>query len=123
MIAADDIDNGFAAERSSRIASVEVRGEMVVYQEETETIHVLSPSATIVWVRIDGSRDVRSVALQLADEFGVAPTVMVRQVCDTIREFGRQGLLEGVAADQEVIEQIRRDLQRSTQAGREVRNG
>ena len=122
MTSADDIEVSFVPRRSSAIASVDVEGETVIFQTSAETIHVLNPSASAVWTIIDGATDVETLALDLSDAFGVPPAVMLEQVHEIICEFGRQGLLDGVLADEQTVEQIRLDLLRSTEIGSEIRD-
>jgi hypothetical protein len=117
---ADEIDDSFVPARAREVAAAEVEGETVIYHKLSETIHVLNPSATVVWGTLDGQQEVRTVALRLAQAYGVDEQEMVGQVTGIIREFGRQGLLEGVVADQDVVREIRLDLLRSVEVGGEV---
>lgn len=120
MIRADGIDADFVARRIPSVASVEIEGEIVLYQTAAETIHVLNPSASVVWKMLDGIEDVEAVSRRLAEEFEIELVLMLEQVSDVIRDFARQGLLADVEPDEDVIEQIRLDLLRSHEVGTEI---
>ena len=121
MTTADHIDTAFVPRRTSELAPVEIEGEIVAYQTAAGTIHVLNPSASLVWKMIDGTTDISCLASELSEAFDVAPEVMEQQVRSIVQEFGRQGLLEDVVADKETLRVTRLDLLRSTELGSEVR--
>jgi hypothetical protein len=89
---------------SASVVAVELDGEAVLYDEEANTVHVLSPTATIVWNLLDSRSDVGSLSNDLAWAYGVEPERMQADVLAAVREFGRKGLLQGVEADPAVIE-------------------
>ena len=53
--APDDIDESFVPVPRSTVATAELDGEAVIFSEETQNMHVLNPTATIVWACFDGS--------------------------------------------------------------------
>ncbi|MBW3578455.1 MAG: PqqD family protein [Actinobacteria bacterium] len=81
------------------LTSVELDGETVIYDEHRRTLHTLNPTATIVWTCLDGTISLAELAVELAEAFSVEPAVVLNDLLDLARELGRQGLLEGVAAD------------------------
>jgi hypothetical protein len=93
----------FVPRASGAVVGVELDGEAVLYHEVANTIHVLSPTATIVWNLLDGEHDVASVVSELAEVFEVPPERMLEDVLAAVRAFGGQGLLEGIEADAEVV--------------------
>jgi plasmid maintenance system antidote protein VapI len=113
------IDESYRGCRAASIVSVEIEGETVIYHDFARTIHVLNRSATEVWNSLDGVTEVRDVAVRLAKFYEVDETLMMRQVVDIVLEFGRQGLLDGVAPDPDTVQEIRLDLLRSS----ELRHG
>jgi hypothetical protein len=99
----DEIGPTFVAGAKVAVVGVELDGEAVLYHEVANTIHVLSPTATIVWNLLDGESDVASIVADLAEVFQVPSEQMLEDVLTAVRAFGRQGLLEGVEADADVI--------------------
>jgi hypothetical protein len=85
------------------VVGVELDGEAVLYHEVANTIHVLSPTATIVWKLLDGEHDVASIVGDLAEVFEVPQERMLEDVLAAVRAFGGKGLLEGIEADAEVV--------------------
>jgi len=122
VIEADQIDEAFVATCTTQAVAVAVEGESVIYHKALETIHVLNPPAAVVWWALDGERDIRTIALQLAEAFSIDPQTMIGQVSGIIREFGSQGLLEGVAADAEKIQDMRLDILRGAEGVDEARD-
>jgi hypothetical protein len=106
MNRAESIDLGSVPVRAQHIASVEVDGEEVLYHETVGTVHVLSPSATLIWRCLDGVSTLDAVSRDLAEVFGVEQAVIGEDVVTTVRELGRQGLLEGVEPDEESLEAV-----------------
>jgi hypothetical protein len=117
MIDANEIGCTFAGRRVVPVASVHVAGETVIYHETARTIHVLNPSASLVWNLLDGEASIADLALRLSDTFGVDELVMKDQILDIVRQFGQQGLLDDVAPDENTVQEIRLDLLRSSELG------
>jgi hypothetical protein len=98
-----DIEATFVPIRATEVAGVELDGEAVLYHEVANTVHVLSPTATVVWKLLDGSSDIAAIVADLAAAFAVSHDRMLDDVLSGIREFGRQGLLEGVDPDPDTV--------------------
>jgi Coenzyme PQQ synthesis protein D (PqqD) len=49
----------------------EVEDGLIVYEESTERVHHLNPTAAIVFQLCDGSRDATEIAWDVADLFGL----------------------------------------------------
>jgi hypothetical protein len=103
MIEAEAIDGAFVPEAHPAVAGVELDGEAVLYHEVDNTVHVLSPTATIVWNLLDGVSPVAEIVTDLAAVFEVSEERMLEDVLQALREFGRQGLLEGVEHDPDTV--------------------
>ena len=56
---------------ASWVATVELDGEAVLYDERAGTLHHLDPVATVVWARFDGLVTLDTLARELSDAFGV----------------------------------------------------
>lgn len=103
MIPPDDIGSCHAPGPASAIIGVELDSEAVLYHEDLNTVHLLNPTATIIWNSLDGETDLASLTAYLADAFSADLDVVMADVIAVVREFGRQGLLLGVEPDQEAI--------------------
>ena len=82
------------------VAGVELDGEAVLYDEEQDMLHLLNPTATVVWSCLDGETTLAELADDLADAFEMPVDVIVAELVDLVRQFGQQGLLEGVVGDE-----------------------
>jgi hypothetical protein len=67
---ARSIDADLVPAVPATIASVEVDGEAVVYDERRQSVHVLNPTAMLVWTGIDGRTSLGQIAEELASLFG-----------------------------------------------------
>jgi hypothetical protein len=54
---------------NSGLVWVEIDGEVVVYKEAGESIHLLNWEAAPIWHRIDGASSVPDIARELADMY------------------------------------------------------
>lgn len=82
-----------AKRRADEVAAVELDGEIVLYDERTQTVHHLNPQATIVWKLCDGSSTVDELACALADAADADPAVVSRDVRGVIDELVAAGLV------------------------------
>jgi hypothetical protein len=92
----DQIDLAYAPTAREAITGVELDGESVLYDESTQAMHVLNPTATVVWACCDGSATVDELVGELAEAYGVERSVLEHDVLELVRQFGHQGLLAGV---------------------------
>ena len=103
LLAPESIDGTFAPTHHPAVVSVELDGEAVLYHQEANTVHVLSVTATIIWRFLDGSNELDGLCGDLAAVFSIDLEQMRGDVLEAVREFGRQGLLQDVAADPDVV--------------------
>lgn len=103
VIRGDAIDASFAPRRRPNVAAVELDGEAVLYDEDSGAMHLLDPIATIVWKCFDGSANLEDLSFELAAAFDADEDVILADVLALARQLGRQGLLEGVEPDPEVV--------------------
>jgi len=76
------------------LAVVEIDGEAVVYDERTNDIHHLNPTAAIVFSLCDGSATVKEFSADIASAFNAPLDEVDRQVRALVREFRKNGLFE-----------------------------
>jgi hypothetical protein len=75
------------------IAWAEVDGETVLYDEVQKKVHVLSPTATLVWSGIDGRTSLQQIARDLSQSFGEALPVVRSDVLELARDLMERGLI------------------------------
>jgi hypothetical protein len=95
-IGAESIGLDFVPRSRETVASVELDGEAVLYDEETGEAHVLSPTATVVWFCCDGGGTIEEISKDIAEAFATDPGAVREDVLRVVREFGGLGLLDGV---------------------------
>lgn len=92
----DAIDGGFVARPRATVASVELDGEVVLYDEVTEGMHVLNPTAATVWSCFDGRSSLDDIARELSALYETDAETVRAAVVDVARDMGRLSLLQGV---------------------------
>jgi len=103
MLQADDIDMTFVGRVRPDVAAEILDGEAVLYHEGNNTVHMLSPTATILWECLDGAVDLDTLVGELSAAYQVDREQMLRDVVAAVQDFGRRGLLVGVRADADVV--------------------
>ena len=78
----------------SDLTVVELDGEAVVYDGRTATLHHLNAAATLVFLSLDGTVGVKTLAGELAESTGVPAEELEQQVGDVVSTFEEAGLLE-----------------------------
>ena len=73
-----------------------VDDEKVILDRDGEHIHQLNATASFVWDRCDGTREVSEIAQDLADAFGVTPELTLKDVSEIVLKFDQLGLLTEV---------------------------
>lgn len=63
------------------------------YDAEFDVLHVLSPTASIVWERLDGKTTLYELAEQLAQQFSANDTTVRGDVLSIVHDFAVNNLL------------------------------
>ncbi|MGZ8579384.1 MAG: PqqD family protein [Actinomycetota bacterium] len=83
------------------VAWVEVDGEGVLYDELRQRVHVLSPTATLVWSGIDGRTSLERIAMDLSESFGTDLEVVRSDVLELARDLLERGLITEASSPRE----------------------
>ena len=70
--------------------------EWVLYDPQTQLLHVLNPTAAMVWSCCDGSGSIEDIASELSETLSEAPArdQIVADVRQALAKFSDEGLLE-----------------------------
>jgi hypothetical protein len=71
----------------------ELDGQAVVLDVTRNVLHLLNPTATALWARLDGTTTVEGLAAELADEFGAPREVVLNDVIRALGQMAGEGLL------------------------------
>lgn len=100
-IGVEEIDEDLVMRFRSTVAAVELDGEAVLLDADSGAVHTLNPTATLVWLCCDGTARLGEIIDDLTDAYSDAGReVIAADVVQLARSIGRQGLLEGVRADE-----------------------
>jgi hypothetical protein len=89
-----DIGLDFVPHPRREIVSVEIDGELIVYDDEREMAHLLSPTAAIVWELLDGRSRVDEIAADIAEAFDLTTDNALDDVITLVQDLASRGLLE-----------------------------
>ena len=95
----DAIEGTFVPVARSGVASVELEGEGLLYDEERGSWHLLSPTALIIWQCCDGSGSLDELTQDLANAYETDLETVRMGTLEAVRQLGREGLLDGVQGD------------------------
>lgn len=80
--------------RHPAIDTAFVVDRVVLFDERTAQVHEMNPSASALWLLLDGEQTVDEIAGRLGAVFGAAPGVVRSSVQGMIAELARLGLIE-----------------------------
>lgn len=88
------LDGNLVPRRAGVVATAELDGEAVLYNEADGTVHLLNESATMVWVCCDGQATIAAIAADLSSAFGVDERQMTAQVLDLVNSLHQRDLVD-----------------------------
>ncbi len=81
--------------RRENLSSKQVGDERIIHDPETDTVHVLKRTASLIWDLIDGSRSFSEIEEKLIKHFsGEDPSKLKEMIRSTITDFSRKRLIE-----------------------------
>jgi len=93
------VDASYRAISRPSVASVEIDGEAVLYDEESGSTHLLNPTASIIWASLGTGFTLGELADELAEIFSADPGQVRDDVIAIARDLESKGLLEELVAD------------------------
>ena len=75
---------------------VEVGGEAVILDEATQHLHLLNPTASLLWACFDGESTAEEIATDVAEILGVPYREVLRDTVALIERLTVDGLLVGL---------------------------
>lgn len=91
------IDGRFVPRVKDGAASVEVDGERVILDEDTGELHLLNPSAGLVFACFDGTGTIDEIAADFSDVLGLPIAEARADVTAVAVQLAASGLLDGLA--------------------------
>jgi coenzyme PQQ synthesis protein D (PqqD) len=87
------VDERLVPMRNSAVYAVEIDGEAVLLDEATGRLHLLNPSAALVWACFDGTSTIGDIVTDISDELRVPYDRVLADTLAVIRELASEGLL------------------------------
>jgi len=82
--------------QKSDVAEELVDQEIFLYDPsgDSDTVHCLNSGAAVIWLLCDGTRDVESMAREIAVTYSLPEAQVLAEVQETVAQFQALGLLE-----------------------------
>ena len=88
-----DADAEFVPARAPAVYTVEIDHESVLLDRRDGRLHLLNPTAALVWTIVDGEASVAELASELADGFGISSTTALADLAAVVADLDAAGLL------------------------------
>lgn len=76
------------------LAVEEVDGDLVVFDKPNSRLHVLNPSAMVIWQLLDGAASLRDVASTIASTYSVDVRQVELDVLGAVRQLSDEDLVD-----------------------------
>lgn len=90
-------DDGSAPAPGPWVATIELDGEAVLFDERSGSLHLLDPVATLVWNRLDGAATLADLATDFSTTFAADRSRVRDDLMTFVCQLDGQHLLEGDA--------------------------
>lgn len=87
-------DSRFRRHDSPVVETVEAAGETVIYHCARDSLHLLDPLGTLLWLSLDGSTSVGEISDDLAEVFGRPPDQVLDDVTGFVAHLEQVHLVE-----------------------------
>lgn len=87
---------GSVLRRASGIAWRLIEGEAVLVDVRKDEVAHLNPTASFLWSRLDGERDLRDIAREMTSRYEVDEETALADLVDFAVQLLQQGLVEEV---------------------------
>jgi hypothetical protein len=100
-----ELDAAFVPVRNPCVHVVELDGEAVLLDEDTNRLHVLNATGALLWACFDGQSSIGEIGADISDELGTPLDVVLEGSLTLTRTLLDQGLLDNEwdAAQTEVV--------------------
>jgi Coenzyme PQQ synthesis protein D (PqqD) len=90
------INERLAPAHAQSVHTVEVDGEAVLLDERDGRLHLLNPSAALVWACFDGESSIGEIVDDISDELDVPRDLVLADTLSVSRRLADEGLLANV---------------------------
>lgn len=83
--------------KKSNVHARKLGSEWLLYEAETEKLHVLNPTAEFVWRLCDGSRDIEDIKNEMRNKFKITDEQKLEDDLNAVlNEFVQIGVIQGL---------------------------
>jgi PqqD family protein of HPr-rel-A system len=88
------VPRGYRPGKSADVLELDMGDGLILYNHDSSLVHHLNPSAALVWQLCDGEASVGQLATEIAEEYGLKASEVLKQVSAVIAEFDALDLVE-----------------------------
>jgi hypothetical protein len=85
-----------ACPRCQRLDVYDLGDELLIYSSDRELGITLNHSSKQIWQLCDGTHTIEDIATILSQQLGCAPGALLEDICTTVMQFHKLGLLESL---------------------------
>ncbi|MFQ6063555.1 MAG: PqqD family protein [Methanosarcinales archaeon] len=82
--------------KREKLRCKEIDGETILYLSNTNSVHVLNKTASLIWSLCDGQHDIKEMAKIIASRYNADENKILKDVQEAIDEFQRLDLLKNI---------------------------
>ncbi len=90
------VDAAFVPVPTPAVHTVELDGEAVLLDQDTERLHHLNQTATLVWACLDGTSSIAEIVTDLSEILGVPYDDALATTLALVARLGEEGLLANI---------------------------
>jgi hypothetical protein len=92
-------DGAFVPARAPGVVTLDLEGDPIVFDEASDQLHLLNPTAALIWSCFDGATSVGDLSSDIGEALGVPAELVLGDALDLVVQLGEGGLvLDGRAA-------------------------
>jgi len=80
--------------KASEVLELDMGDGIILYNHDSSLVHHLNPSAALLWKLCDGEATVKELATEIAEEYGLVPDSVLREISGVIAEFDALNLVD-----------------------------
>ena len=86
--------DGVQPRHAGPLLEYQVEDELTLYDHRANVVHILNPTAAVVWRLSDGTLETVDIVSELAEIYGLEADVVEEDVQDILEQFREAGLLQ-----------------------------
>jgi PqqD family protein of HPr-rel-A system len=83
--------------KAADVLELDMGDGLILYNHDSSLVHHLNPSAGILWHLCDGDATVEQLGSEVAEEYGLDPATVQKEIAGWVAELDALGLIQDAA--------------------------